>query len=73
MVSLELGRGAVLALLGESGSGKTTLLRMVAGFEQPTSGTISLAGALISSPYNTTRRRSAASAWCFRTPPCCRI
>ena len=27
---------------------------MVAGFEQPTSGTISLAGALISSPYNTT-------------------
>ena len=54
MVSLELGRGAVLALLGESGSGKTTLLRMVAGFEQPTSGTISLAGALISSPYNTT-------------------
>ena len=54
MVSLELVRGAVLALLGESGSGKTTLLRMVAGFEQPTSGTISLAGALISSPYNTT-------------------
>ena len=54
MVSLELGRGAVLALLGESGSGKTTLLRLVAGFEQPTSGAISLAGSLISSPYHST-------------------
>ena len=54
MVSLQLARGAILALLGESGSGKTTLLRTVAGFEQPTSGTISLAGSLISSPYDAT-------------------
>ncbi|MDE0449842.1 MAG: ABC transporter ATP-binding protein [Spirochaetaceae bacterium] len=53
-VSLELDRGAVLALLGESGSGKTTLLRLVAGFEQPASGTIALAGSLISSPHSTT-------------------
>lgn len=51
-VSLELERGAVLALLGESGSGKTTLLRLVAGFEQPSAGTISLAGTLVSSPRN---------------------
>ena len=49
-VSLELVRGTILALLGESGSGKTTLLRLVAGFEQPSTGTISLAGALVSSP-----------------------
>ena len=54
MVSLELDRGAVLALLGESGSGKTTLLRTVAGFEQPTSGSVWLAGALLSSPSHTT-------------------
>ena len=51
-VSLELARGVVLALLGESGSGKTTLLRLVAGFEQPSAGTISLAGSLVSSPRN---------------------
>ena len=51
-VSLELARGSVLALLGESGSGKTTLLRLVAGFEQPSTGTISLAGTLVSSPRN---------------------
>lgn len=54
LVSLQLRRSAILALLGESGSGKTTLLRMVAGFEQPTAGTISLAGSLISSPSNST-------------------
>ena len=48
-LSLDLARGTVLALLGESGSGKTTLLRLVAGFEQPTTGTISLAGSLVSS------------------------
>ena len=49
-VSLELARGSILALLGESGSGKTTLLRLVAGFEQPSAGSISLAGTLVSSP-----------------------
>ena len=53
-VSLALPRGAVLALLGESGSGKTTLLRLVAGFEQPSGGAITLAGALIGSPRHAT-------------------
>src|SRR5271154_825128 len=39
-ISLEIAGGEFLTLLGESGSGKTTLLRLVAGFEQPTSGEI---------------------------------
>ncbi|WP_336036212.1 ABC transporter ATP-binding protein [Halobacterium yunchengense] len=43
-VSFEVKDGELLALLGPSGSGKTTTLRMLAGFEQPTRGTISLAG-----------------------------
>ncbi len=43
-VSFEVEDGELLALLGPSGSGKTTTLRMLAGFEKPTSGTISLAG-----------------------------
>jgi len=43
-VSLRIGRGEVFSLLGPSGCGKTTLLRMLAGFEQPDSGRLWLAG-----------------------------
>lgn len=43
-VTLALPQGDLLALLGPSGCGKTTLLRMIAGFDQPDSGTIELAG-----------------------------
>jgi iron(III) transport system ATP-binding protein len=43
-VDLEVVRGEVLALLGPSGCGKTTFLRLIAGFERPDAGTISLAG-----------------------------
>ena len=43
-VSLKIYEREFFALLGPSGCGKTTLMRMIAGFEQPTSGTISLAG-----------------------------
>jgi ABC-type Fe3+/spermidine/putrescine transport system ATPase subunit len=39
-VSLEIAEGEFLTILGESGSGKTTLLRILAGFEQPTSGEV---------------------------------
>src|SRR6188474_2704171 len=41
---LTVGDGELFAILGPSGSGKTTVLRMVAGFEQPTAGTIHLGG-----------------------------
>ena len=41
-VSLDINAGEFLTLLGLSGSGKTTVLRMIAGFERPDSGTISL-------------------------------
>ena len=41
---LSIGDGELFAILGPSGSGKTTLLRLIAGFEQPTAGTIKLAG-----------------------------
>ncbi|MDY0883584.1 ABC transporter ATP-binding protein [Dongia soli] len=43
-VSFSLSQGEVLSLLGPSGCGKTTTLRMIAGFEEPTAGTITLAG-----------------------------
>jgi ABC-type Fe3+/spermidine/putrescine transport system ATPase subunit len=43
-VSLDVADGELVALLGPSGSGKTTLLRLIAGFELPDAGRITLAG-----------------------------
>ena len=43
-IDLEVGAGTFFTLLGPSGSGKTTTLRLIAGFERPDAGTISLAG-----------------------------
>lgn len=43
-VSLDILKGELFAILGGSGCGKTTLLRMLAGFEQPTSGRILIDG-----------------------------
>jgi putative spermidine/putrescine transport system ATP-binding protein len=42
-VSLDLRRGALLALLGPSGCGKTTTLRMIAGLEVPDAGRVTVA------------------------------
>lgn len=43
-IDLDIFGGEFFALLGPSGCGKTTLMRMLAGFETPTEGTISLDG-----------------------------
>src|SRR6187431_755437 len=43
-VDLEIAAGEFFSMLGPSGSGKTTVLRLIAGFEQPTDGTIELFG-----------------------------
>jgi oligopeptide/dipeptide ABC transporter ATP-binding protein len=51
-VNLQLGRGEVLALIGESGCGKSTLARALVGLIEPTSGEIRYQGKLLN------RRRS---------------
>ena len=43
-LSLDIYEGEFFSLLGPSGCGKTTTLRMIAGFEEPTEGSISVAG-----------------------------
>ena len=52
-IDLEIRDGEFFSMLGPSGSGKTTCLRMIAGFDRPTSGNISLYGQEVSDlpPY----------------------
>jgi ABC-type Fe3+/spermidine/putrescine transport system ATPase subunit len=52
-ISINVSAGEFITLLGESGSGKTTMLRLIAGFEQPSSGEIWMNGARLDTlpPY----------------------
>src|ERR1700689_3411542 len=43
-ISLEADEGSLLVLLGPSGCGKSTTLRLIAGLEQPDSGTVTIGG-----------------------------
>jgi iron(III) transport system ATP-binding protein len=47
---LEVRAGELLAVLGPSGCGKTTLLRLIAGFERPDSGSVTVAGEEVAGP-----------------------
>ena len=52
-VSLQVEEGEMVTFLGPSGCGKTTTLRMVAGFELPTSGSITIRGSdMTNTPVN---------------------
>ena len=43
-ISLEVGQGEFLAVVGRSGSGKTTLLNLLSGLDRPTSGQVMFQG-----------------------------
>ncbi len=43
-VSVDIASGSLTALLGPSGGGKSTLLRVIAGLEQPDTGTVVISG-----------------------------
>lgn len=43
-VSLEIGKGNIVAIVGPSGSGKSTLLNLIGGLDRPTSGDITIDG-----------------------------
>lgn len=49
-VDLEVGEGALLAVLGPSGGGKTTLLRIVAGLDRPDAGRVEVLGREVTGP-----------------------
>lgn len=68
-VSFCVQEGEFFSMLGPSGSGKTTSLRLMAGFEQPSSGSLTLLGREASgtAPYE----RDVSTV--FRTMRCFRI
>lgn len=52
-ISFEVSQGEIYALLGPSGAGKTTVLRLLAGFEDPETGAISMRNQTVSAPGKT--------------------
>ena len=60
-VSFDVGRGEIVALLGENGAGKSTLIKILGGIYKPDSGAISLDG----SPYHHGVTQEGAGAVAF--------
>jgi iron(III) transport system ATP-binding protein len=52
-LSFSVEEGEIVALLGPSGCGKTTTLRIIAGFETPDAGTVTMRGAVMAGPGRT--------------------
>ncbi|HWM58535.1 MAG TPA: ATP-binding cassette domain-containing protein [Pseudonocardia sp.] len=69
-LDLDIAEGEFVTLLGPSGSGKTTVLRLIAGFEQPSAGTVALRGRDGSPRSTATCTPCSRTTRCSRTCPC---
>jgi putative ABC transport system ATP-binding protein len=68
-VSFSVESGQLVALVGRSGSGKTTLLNCIGGLDQPTSGTVTINGSVVTAMNENerTRLRRDELAFVFQT------
>jgi ABC-type lipoprotein export system ATPase subunit len=60
-ISLDIARGAHVAIVGESGSGKTTLMHLLGGLDRPTSGSVTVDGVDIGTAGRTELKRLRAT------------
>lgn len=69
--NLKVKEGECFSFLGPSGCGKTTTLRMIAGFEDLSSGSIYLGGKAVSvkDKISISRRKTGGWVWCSRPSP----
>ena len=70
-IDMEVRRGEVVVIFGRSGSGKSTLLRCINFLEDPTHGTIEVAGVRLEGGYRTRHKREADPAAAHATPGWC--
>ncbi|MGR9092384.1 MAG: ABC transporter ATP-binding protein [Gammaproteobacteria bacterium] len=56
-VSMQIGAGETVAILGASGSGKSTLLHLLGGLDDPTSGTVTIDGQVVANLGDAERGR----------------
>jgi putative ABC transport system ATP-binding protein len=68
-VSFSVARGELVALVGRSGSGKTTLLNCIGGLDQPSSGTVTINGSVVTEMNESerTQLRRDELAFIFQT------
>ena len=77
-VDMELRKGEVVVIFGRSGSGKSTMLRCVNFLEDPTEGTIEVAGMRLAGGHRTRRKREqirgsgCTPAWSSSSSTCSR-
>ncbi|MGI5273869.1 ABC transporter ATP-binding protein [Nonomuraea sp. CA-218870] len=65
-VTLAVGRGELLAVMGPSGSGKSTLLNLAGGLDRPTSGSVSVEGADLASVRDLAALRRGRVGYVFQ-------
>lgn len=64
---INVDEGEFVTLLGASGCGKTTTLRLIAGFQDPTSGTINVNGRVLSTPQGSVPPENRNMAMMFQS------